>query len=484
MNPTAGRDQFATGTWLFLRGLALVHLIAFVSLWVQVDGLIGPHGILPAGPLLAAVHQQLGAAAYWQLPTVCWWIGTGAALHVLCGIGVVAALALFAGIAPAPMLGVLWLAYLSLCGVGQVFFNFQWDALLIEATFLAVWIAPWSLLPLWSRPRPPRLARWLIVWLLFRLMFLSGAVKLSSGDPNWAHLTALSFHFETQPLPTPLAWSAHQLPPWLLRASCALMFVIELGLPWLFFVRWRRARHAAALATIAFMLLIALTGNYTFFNLLTIILCLPLLDDAFWRRPPASTVRSLRFAPQPILRPLTILLVVFSTLQALPSIFRRIHLPSAFYALADGIAPFRSVNNYGLFMVMTTSRPEIIIEGSRDGRTWLPYEFPDKPGDPARRPPWVAPHQPRLDWQMWFAALGDLQDNRWMIALCDQLLRGNPTVSALFARNPFPGQPPRYIRAVLYDYHFTTRTERARTGRWWRRTPIDFYLPPVSLPAP
>lgn len=502
MISTAGRNQFAVGAWLFLRALAVVHFIAFASVWVQLAGLIGPDGILPAGPFLAAVREHLGPAAFWQLPTLCWWLGTGAALPLLCAVGLVSALLLFAGIAPALNLVILWLGYLSLCGVGQTFFNFQWDALLLETTFLSIWLAPWRWLPFWHHVEPAPLARWLLVWLLFRLMFLSGAVKLTSGDPTWANLTALTVHYETQPLPTPLGWYAHQLPVWFHRASCALMFVIELVVPFFFFAPWRRVRHAAALATLALMAAIALTGNYTFFNLLTAALCLPLLDDGIWsrfawRKAPGQTRKLARHSlgeggssTQPtdegrgspyLLRPVAAFVLIVTILQAGPSLLSRWQLSAPTAAVLDAVAPFRTLNNYGLFRVMTTTRAEIVIEGSRDGRTWTAYEFRDKPGDLARRPTWVAPHQPRLDWQMWFAALGRVEHNRWVLSLCDHLLKNTPAVTALLATNPFADAPPTHLRAVRYEYHFTTREERARTGRWWRRTPVDYYLAPTNL---
>jgi hypothetical protein len=258
-------NRFALSAWLFLRAIALVHLIAFASTWTQLAGLVGPHGILPAQPFFNAVREQLGAQAYHALPSLCWIFGAGKFLPVLCAAGCALALLLFAGIAPAVCLFGLWACYLSLCCAGQAFFNFQWDALLLEATLAAVFLAPWSLLSLWRRTAPPRLARWLQWWLLFRLMFLSGVVKLTSGDPTWRDLSALTFHYETQPLPTPIGWFVHQLPAWFHRTSCAAMFVIELVAPFLFFAP-RAYRHRAALLTIALMAVIALTGNYTFFN--------------------------------------------------------------------------------------------------------------------------------------------------------------------------------------------------------------------------
>ena len=486
-------NRFVIASWLFLRALAVIHLIAFVSAWTQLSGLVGPHGLLPAQDFFNAVHEQLGAGAYHALPSLCWIFGAGKFLPVLCATGVVLSLLLFVGIAPALCLCALWACYLSLCGAGQVFFNYQWDALLLETTLLAVFLAPWSLLPLWRAAEPPRLARWLLWWLLFRLMFLSGVVKLTSGDPTWRNLTALTFHFETQPLPTPLAWFAHQLPAWFLRASCVGMFVIELAAPFLLFAP-RAFRHRAALLTIALMALIALTGNYTFFNFLTVALCLLCLDDAWWHRfatllrvsglchvlrdKRPDSVGDSRTWPRRVLASFAF---AFTGLMALPALTHTVVLPELLRPLSAVVGPFRSFNNYGLFAVMTNPRPELIVEGSDDGRDWRAYEFTDKPGALTRAPTWVAPFQPRLDWQLWFASLESPAQNRWVLSLCEHLLRGTPEVLGLLATNPFPQTPPKLVRVVRYEYHFTDSATRARAGEWWRRTPLDFYVQPASL---
>jgi hypothetical protein len=491
-NPSAPRqNQFVFGAWVFLRGLAVVHLIAFLSLWVQLEGLVGPHGLLPAENYFAAAREQYGTAAYFQLPTLCWIFGAGKFLHLLCGAGVVLALLLFAGVAPAVCLALLWAAYLSLNYAGQIFFHFQWDTLLLETTLLAIFLAPWTLLPGWRAHEPPRAARLVLWWLLFRLMFLAGVVKLASGDPTWRDLTALTFHYETQPLPTPLGWFAHQLPSWWHRASCAGMFVIELIVP-LFLFSIRTLRHNAALLLIAFMLAVALTGNYTFFNLLASVLCLLCLDDSWWlavrprglsgRGPLASDKPS--FAPRwqrTAALPFAVFVIGYTLVQALPAVLPRIRPFEGFHSVARMIDPFRSLNNYGLFAVMTHPRPELIFEGSDDRISWRAYEFKHKPGALTQRPTWVAPHQPRLDWQLWFAALGSPNANPWVVTLCEQLLRGNERVLSLFAHNPFPEKPPRFIRIVRYEYHFTDAATRAATGHWWRRSPIDFYVPAASL---
>jgi hypothetical protein len=363
---------------------------------------------------------------------------------------------------------------------------------LLETGLLAILIAPLTWRARADRAAdPPRLARWLLWWLLFRLMFLSGAVKLTSGDPTWRNLTALTFHYETQPLPTPLAWFVHQLPASLHRASCAGMFVIELAAPFLFFAP-RAFRHRAALLTLALMAAIALTGNYTYFNLLTAALCLLCLDDAALTRflpgrlkekcnPLGDTSAEAARVRKWSLRCFAAFAIAFTALTAVPSLTRRPFLPGLIGPLHQALGPFRSFNNYGLFAVMTNPRPELVIEGSDDRRDWRPYEFPHKPGALARAPTWIAPHQPRLDWQLWFAALGPPAQSPWMLSLCEHLLRGTPEVLALFVTNPFPQRPPRFVRVVRYEYHFTDAATRARTGEWWRRTPLDFYLQPASL---
>jgi hypothetical protein len=238
---------------------------------------------------------------------------------------------------------------------------------------------------------------------------------------------------------------------------------------------------------------IALTGNYCFFNLLTIALCLPLIDDLYWERKgvvgrdatwpaegksSATLLRALRVTAAMValalLLPLNGMLII-SAFQP------RVPWPKAIGAIYDILEPFRIVNGYGLFRVMTKNRPEIIVEGSADGVEWRPYEFKWKPGETDRAPGWVAPHQPRLDWQMWFAALSSYRHNPWFVQFVERLLRNEPVVTKLLARNPFPIEPPRYVRATLYQYHFTTISERRETGAWWKREKEGEYLPMVSL---
>lgn len=486
---THGPDLLPRGFGLpaaiFLQFLAAIYLVAFASFWWQVRGLLGPDGILPAQAYLDAVAGQLGDRRWSTLPTLCWIFGAGSFLHVL-GFGgvVLATLALFRRCQGA-CFALLWVFYLSVCAAGQVFFNYQWDALLLETGLLAVFLAPWNgRTP--ARSEPPRIARWLLVWLLFRLMFMSGLVKLTSGDTTWRDLTALLFHYQTQPLPTVVGWWAHQLPAWFQKFSCAVMFGIELVLPFFVFGP-RRLRVLAALGMIALQLLIALTGNYTFFNLLTIALCLLLLDNAWWSRwlgvvpAPRRPTETNRHLSRWVLGPAGLLLAAASVFVTSLSFVPFNQWSQWQSDLIGPIAATRSVNSYGLFRVMTKSRPELVIEGSRDGRNWEAYEFKWKPGDPRRRPGFVAPHQPRLDWQLWFAALAYPQRQQWVVRLCEQILQGNPAALGLLGRNPFPDQPPVHLRVMIHEYRMTTPADRARTGNWWRRDPVDYYFRPVSL---
>ena len=481
--------------WVFLRLLGLVYLFAFVSLWTQVDGLIGSHGIAPAARLMDAARtwtQEHGSwDAHWQMPTLCWFGASDGFLHFLCASGTILSLLVICGVAPVPALALLWLFYLSVSVVGHIFLQYQWDTLLLEIGLLAVFFAPLQPWPGLAREAPPsRTMLWLLRWLLFRLMFASGVIKLASHDPTWRGLTALTFHYETQPLPTWIGWYAHQLPVWFQKLSCAVMFAIELGAPFLIFTP-RRLRFVAAGAITLFMILIAATGNYCFFNLLTVALCVLLLDDAAlrrfvprpWREPRSKTDR-LRW-PIWITVPLAVVVIPVTTMSLTGAFREEIAWPAPMAELHSWLAATRSFNHYGLFASMTTARPEIVIEGSNDGQTWLPYEFKYKPGDPMRRPAFVEPFQPRLDWQMWFEALRVIrpraEPSQWFLSFCEKLLRGQPEVLALLKTNPFPDAPPRYLRAMVYDYHFTSLAARRETGAWWRRRLLGPYCPPLTL---
>ncbi|MCY3724792.1 MAG: lipase maturation factor family protein [Candidatus Poribacteria bacterium] len=478
------RTVFCLSRWLFLRGLGCIYLIAFLSLWVQIHGLVGSNGILPAAQYLEAVREQIGTEGYYLVPTLFWLNASDVCLNLLCAGGVLLSFVLIAGFVPSFALIGLWTFYLSLVSVGQVFLSFQWDVLLLEAGFLAIFFAPLQLRERFTRALQPSTAfLWLFRWLLFRLMFASGFVKLAS-DEVWRNLTALNFHYETQPLPTWLGWYVHQLPEAFQKASVIGMFATELVVPFLIFAP-RRLRTLGCIGLVGLQVLIILTGNYCFFNLLTIALCLLLIDDATWKGLlPRRLMPTIRFVEQPLHRYGRAGIAIVATLLFLLSgirfggqLFREIRFPDVAW-----ITPFRSVNTYGLFADMTESRPEIIVEGSNDRIEWKTYPFRWKPGDLATAPKWVAPHQPRLDWQMWFAALqGSYQRTPWFLNFMGALLQGKPEVLQLLTEDPFPDKPPRYIRATLYEYRFTDLATKRSEGTWWHRDWKRIYCPAISL---
>jgi hypothetical protein len=435
------RVRYSVAAWLFARFLPAIYLVAFASLAMQAGGLMGAHGIVPA----AALHPV------W----VCW---AGAGL---------AAAAIFLpahGVLQRVAFGALYVLYLVLIFTAPTFLSYQWDYLLIEAGFLAIFL----------NASPARV--WVFQWLLFRLMLESGASKLLSHDPTWRNLTALSFHYETQPLPTPLAWYAAQAPMWFHELSTAFVLAAELVLPFLM-CGPRRLKKLAAAGFVILQVLIFLTGNYTFFNLLAAALCIFLLDDSCF--PPwfegAADAQANRYVSGA--------LVAFTAAVGCMQLAAMFGLPSP-RAVLEKIAPLGIVNQYGLFASMTTRRYEISIEGSNDGAGWRPYVFRYKPEALDHRPRWVAPHQPRLDWQMWFAALGSYQENPWFTNLMVRLLEGSPEVGELFEQDPFRGRPPKYVRALIYEYHFTDFAERKKSGAWWRRELKGTYFPASSLRAP
>lgn len=481
---------------LFVRAMGLVFAIAIISLWVQIVSLVGQHGILPAHEFLDAVRSHFGVERLWLLPTVFWVNGGDVAIHVVCALGLMGSLVVLAGFAPAAGLLVAWAAYLSLLGIGQDFLRFQWDTLLLESGMVAILLAPWRW-RLRDAPPPPRPALCLARWLIFRLMFTSAVVKLSSGDPTWRNLTALDYHYFTQPLPPWTAWYAHHAPEWFHKLSVLAMYCSEGLAP---FLIWgpRRVRMTGAAVICALQLLIMATGNYGFFNLLTLVLCIPLLDDGLWirnardepmacgvtgatapeRLPTTPRARSRVSIPRTVIVSLIFLATLVPFAGAFKIDVRRVR-PVA--VLARLVAPFYVANHYGLFAVMTKTRPEIIVEGSRDGVEWKAYEFRYKPGDVMRRPRMCTPHMPRLDWQMWFAALGDVRENRWFLVFCWRLLEGSPDVRGALAVDPFGDTPPKYIRATVYMYEFTTAEEREATRAWWKRTERGAYVRTLML---
>ncbi len=493
---------------LFFAGLGLVFVCAFGSLLVQVDGLIGSRGILPVRECLRAQLASVEGGPFEHafahgLPTFSWLEPSDAMLRAQCGAGVALGALLVLGVAPLFLTPCCWLLYLSLVNVGELFLSYQWDALLLEVALLACFFAPAGLRPWRDRAAPPapptRAALWALRLLLFRFMFSSGAVKLLSGDPTWADQSALTYHYFTQPLPTIVGWFVHQLPRGFHVWSCRAMFFVELVLPFGLFAG-RIGRRLFAVATAALMVAIGVTGNYGFFEPLTVVLCLPTLADDPRFEPfaaPESARASLRFGLRSAgsLAATTLALVGmlltahrFSHARFGPEWLRvrervvsdALDRSEVWQTTRTALEPWASVNTYGLFAVMTTARPSLDVQGSDDQIEWRSYGFRFKEGDLAAPPRWCAPHMPRLDWQLWFAAL-DRAAPDWLERFALRLLQGEPSVTALLGSNPFPDAPPRFVRIVRWEYEFTTREERRATGHWWKRRETGLLLPPTSL---
>lgn len=442
---------------VFLRLLGLVYLISFASLWPQMVGLVGSNGISPVAVTLKAMRADYGWHAFLFTPSLFWFAPKDATLLAICALGCAAALFLIFGVATRAAAIAAYVLYLSIVAVGQPFTSFQWDSLLLETGFLAIFAG----------------SEWLALafrFLLFRLMFEAGLVKLTSGDPNWRNLHALRYHFFTQPLPNPLSYYMQQAPTWLLDSLTLMTLAIELAAPFMIFAYPKRVRQAAVVLLVGLQAVIAATGNFAFFNLLTIFLCIWALDDDCLGRMARLPLRQL---PSPKFRKVldgcVISLIGLSVLQI-------------FGLSPSFLESFEIVNPYGLFAVMTTERTELIIEGSNDGIEWQSYSFRYKPGDVYRGLPIVAPYQPRLDWQMWFAALGSPENNLWATTLVYRLLVGEPSVLQLMDRPPF-AKPPRSIRISAYSYTFTRLDQRRESGAVWQRKVLGIWFGPVSLDA-
>ncbi len=475
--------EYQRVTRLFFRLLALIYLLAFVSFALQAQGLIGIEGILPATEFFAAIDLDT-PEKYWRVPSLLWFSSADWMVLAIPWLGAVTALMLLlSGLLPRLSLALLFVLYLSLVHAGQVFMRFQWDMLLLETGFLALLMTCL-----------PRLGIYLSRWLLFRFMFFSGFVKLASGDPLWASGEALTVHFQTQPLPTILAWYAHQLPEWLLQFGALATLAIELALPLLVFLP-RRLRLLAFAGFAVLQLAILATGNYNFFNLLSLALCLLLLDDRSlagmlpkrWRE--AREYREERSRASwfgKAVASCAAVAILSVTLAQSYVVVGGAARPSWMMHLLSSLEPLHIANPYGVFAVMTPQRDEIVLEGSMDGIQWQPYRFRFKPDRLDAAPSWATPHQPRLDWQLWFAALR-AEPPAWFDNLMARLLLDSDPVEELFREVPFDGAPPQWIRAGLYRYQFTDFAARQETGHWGQRTYLRPYRPAmqmISRPTP
>lgn len=454
---------------LFLKIVGFSYFLAFWSLFKQVLGLYGARGIIPIQETLNVIRENRSIRPYMQVPTLFWFDASDRSLRLLAGFGMAGSCMVMLGIASPLFLLLLWVSYLSFVTLGMEFLSFQWDTLLLEVGFISFFF---------SLQSPPPLFLLLSLWvLLFRFMFASGAVKLLSGCPSWRSCSAMKVHYETQPIPNRLAYFVHHQPEWVGRASVIVTFFIEMAIPFLIFGT-DGMRVAAFWILVVLQVTIFLTGNYAFFNILSVALCIPLLPNSS-----LSWLMEMTLPLEPhgvlsfLLEGIGIVLFVLNILEFI-ALFERTRWVSRFLSK---LSHYYIVNSYGLFAWMTTTRDEIVVDGSVDGETWKTYEFKWKPGDLSVAPKQVAPYHPRLDWQMWFAALGTYRSNYWFIDFLKRLLEGSPEVIRLLKNNPFPQRPPKFIRSLLYQYHFSDPETRRKTGQWWTRTYKGYYTPPFTL---
>jgi hypothetical protein len=486
--------------WIFLRALGLIYFSAFFSLVFQIRGLIGADGILPSNEYLAAVAGQFGVVRFWCAPTLLW-LSTGPhMLMAICWVGMITSLLLAVNFWPRGMLLICFVCFLSFVAAAQDFSAYQSDGMLLEAGFISLFFAPPGLLPGLGRAHPPsRASYFLLQWEWFRIYFESGMVKLASGDPEWRNFTAMDEYYQNGPLPTWIGWYVQHLPHSFHAFATGATLVLELGLMFMLFLP-RRWRIACFFMVTAWQIPVILTANYTFLNYLVLLLGFLLLDDRFllWVMPKswkqtispdadapteeqadsATNTRQHRHSFRALKLTLTSVILIWifyaTTVQTIWIVFPRLPLPTSPVAALE---PFRIANRYGLFAVMTRGRYEIEFQGSNDGQTWVTYAFRYKPQDPSKRPGIYAPYQPRFDWNLWFASLGSWRDNLIVPSAEERLLAGAPDVLALFARNPLPDGPPKQVRAVLWQYWFTSLAEKRATGRWWNRKLLGLYAP-------
>jgi hypothetical protein len=515
--------------WIFLRWLGVIYFSAFFSLVFQIRGLIGPEGILPASEYLKSIAEQVGYARYWYVPSVLWFSTSVHVLTGLCWVGMAAAVLLVLNFWPRRMLAICFVCFLSFVGAAGEFSGYQSDGMLLEAGFLSLFLAPGGFRPRLGEARPPvRAALYLLLWEWFRIYFESGIAKIAGHDPEWRNFTAMDEYYQNGPLPTWIGWYVQHLPHWFHAGTAFFTLALELLVIWAAFLP-RPFRIALFFLVTPWQIGIILTANYTFLNYLVLILAFLLLDDRFlmrffpakWKRPlldrrpdpdnesdssvadqlsilaapsglPTDTVstagdgplvrwQKVRFWLHPVrVAAAAVLLawIFYATTAQMVWMIGPAPVPTLPVALLD---PFRIANRYGLFAVMTRGRYEIEFQGSNDGETWIAYPFRHKPQELNKPPRIYAPYQPRLDWNLWFASLGEWRDNPMVLRTERRLLSNDADVLELFAGNPFPQGPPRQVRAILWQYWFTSMAEKREHGLWWRRESIGLYAPAIEL---
>ena len=492
--------------WIFLRALGLIYYSAFFSLVFQIRGLIGPHGFLPANEYLQALFERFGHASYWYAPTLLWLSSGSHMLTRICWAGMIASLLLVLNFWPRGMLAICFVCFLSFVSAAQDFSAYQSDGMLLEAGFIAMFLAPGGFRPGWGEDsRPSRASVFLLVWECFRIYFESGVAKILGGDPQWRNFTALDEYYQNGPLPTWIGWYMQHFPHWFHAATSFFTLALELVLVWAMFLP-RRIRIVCFFIVTVWQIGIILSANYTFLNYLVLALGILLLDDHFvlhylpsflkksylatkeakplltpkqgppWRQRFGAQIFALKLAVSAVM----LSWIFYDTLAELIWMVKPVPLPTT---PVTALEPFRIANRYGLFAIMTRGRYEIEFQGSDDGQTWLIYPFRFKPQDPAKAPGIYAPYQPRFDWNLWFASLSSWRQEPIMVRTEQSLLRGDGDALLLFAGNPFPHGPPRQVRAVIWQYWFTTPAEKRAQGLWWRRQLLGVYAPTLEREA-
>jgi lipase maturation factor 1 len=517
-DPGAGSHSRFVPRWIFLRALAAIYFSAFFSLLFQIEGLIGPRGILPAQRYLVAVQGELGLLRFWYVPSLFWLSSWPHITMAITWIGLAASIAAFCNIWPRFSFFACFICFMSFVTAAEEFSSYQSDSMLLEAGFIALFFAPRGFWPGWGIGRPTsRAALILLQWEWFRIYFESGMVKLLSGDPEWRHFTAMDEYYQNGPLPTWIGWYVQHLPHWFQAGSVAATLAMELAVVWMLFLP-RRARFVCFCIVTPWEIGVILTANYTFLNYLVLSLGFLLLDDQSIRwivpaplrlwlpplfvaqrqegpaaaqlnpaegrelKPPTRRRLTSAFRVAGVLAAAVLLIWIgyATTAEMVRLLWPSAPLPSAPIAALE---PLRIANQYGLFAVMTRGRYEIEFQGSNDGQNWTPYQFRYKPQALNQAPGIYAPYQPRFEWNLWFASLGDWRQNNFVPLTEERLLENDSAVLNLFRGNPFATSPPRYVKAVLWQYWFTSMEEKRRTGNWWRRELIGLYAPVLTRDA-
>jgi Lipase maturation factor len=474
--------------FMILRLLGLVYAVAFLVLINEVLPLIGSDGLLPLDVFIRQVVRALGSktSAFMRLPSVFWFIHSDTALLAGAWAGFLLSCVVVAGYANVPLMVFIWLLYMSFVHVGQEWYGYGWEIQLNETGFLAIFLCPLIDMRPFPKHPPPMLIITLFRWLIFRMMLGSGLIKIR-GDEVWRNGTALYYHFQSQPIPGPLSRGFHFLPKYILKGGVWFNFIAELAAPW--FVFWPRwGRHIAGLIIILFQITLILSGNLSFLNWLTIVPALACFDDGFWSAilpmwlvAKAESAAAKGEAPS---RMATSAAWVVTALVIILSIQPVVNMLSPGQIMNTSFDPLDLVNTYGAFGTVGKERFNVVFEGTNDASPgdsadWKPYVYRGLPVALNKRPPQIAPYQLHLDWQMWFAAMDTPGDYPWTLNLVWKLLHNDALATCLFASNPFPVQPPRYIRAVLYRYNFANPANDQ--GNWWNREKSGIWIPPMSV---